>query len=175
MNRSLHRKYLNPRTLTGGQFSYVYRRCAPAAMTGPPTLGMSAKLAEKEGILFGSAPDFWNLDTNGEPIDKNGGMTQEELDEFYEEELEKEKEAKKEKRRKKKPTTNQVRGVLKKIIAYHIQKTREAHSSMYPPVKDLVKHNSSGDGGSRKRKESDYNRPIPTHDHTRKNKKRKKK
>lgn len=166
MNHRYNGRFLNPRTLTGGNFGYVYRRHSPIGMTEPPSLGMTSKLANKEGIIFASAPDFWNLDANGDKIQHGayGGMTQDDLDEFAKEEEEKEQEKKR--KRKKKPTVPQVRSVLRKIIKYHESKHREAMQSFYPPIQELVEKNnySTAGGGKSHKKESEYNRPVPTHD-----------
>lgn len=122
----------------------------------PPTLGISGKLQQKEGFIFGGAPNFWDqiVEKNPSPHHSTGRMGMDELQEFIDDKKEIEKEQKKKKR--KIPSTSQIRKHMRDIILFHKEKAEEAFPCIYPLMSDKLEEDEDE---SKKTKEEDYNRP----------------
>jgi hypothetical protein len=136
----VHHPFLNPRTLTGGKSGYVFRRetsLVPADAT--PSLSISSKLMEKEGIIFGGARDFWNLTQDSRGTMNSVGMdriTTEELNSFLDDEKEKSDKAKK--RKAKKPSTKMIRNHLRDIVRFHEDKVKKSMHCAYPLMDEIL-------------------------------------
>lgn len=153
--RSCGRKFLNPRTLTGGSSAYVFRR--ETRLERDPSWSVATKLKEKEGIIFGGARDFWSLGEDTRSLSGNNPfrLTNEELIEEVQENEEQTQTPKKKK--KKKITSDDIRKHLRNVVKYHEQKVLEQFPCVYPMIEDIQEE----DKQSKKEDSAIYNKPAP--------------
>ncbi len=154
-----HRRYLNPRNLTGGRSAYVFRRETCLEPDRTFSLGITTRLKEKEGIIFGGAKDFWNLGEDSRATHNSVGMdriTFEEMKEKIDEDK------KKTKKKKKIPSVNQIRNHLKNIISYHEDSVKKSMHCAYPLMDEVLEAQSKEVTGTDVKGDSKetYNRPF---------------
>lgn len=142
--------YRHPRSVSAGQYGYVFRReagCETSFDTNNrrfPTLYVTEKIKDKAGMVFFNCPHFKSLRDNDIPmpggfskdeiedLSKNGKLRLRTLDKKADKMVEKEKQLKERRKEQRDPSIKNIRNHIKKIIRYHSEKVQEQVPSIYP-------------------------------------------
>ena len=154
--RPLHARK-DPRRVSGGRSPYVYRREAGVEMGFGghhrfPTLYLSKKIKDKQGLMFHHCPAFKEL-RGDHPEDEIkdaeiNRLTTKQFNKAVEKYEEREKTIKqRRKTAKRDPSVKEIRKRLSQIIKYHAEKVNEQIPSIYP-ILGPVNLDSDDEGGA---------------------------
>lgn len=157
--RPLHSRK-DPRHVSGGRSPYVYRREAGVEMGFGghhrfPTLYLSKKIKDKQGLTFHHCPGFKEL-RQDHPEDEiaeaeTKRLTKKEFNKQVEKYEEREKTIKQRRKKTRDPTIKEVKDLLRKAIKYHAEAVNKQIPSIYPILGPVNLDSDDEDGGGEKR------------------------
>lgn len=160
--RQNQRRYLDPRTLTGGRSAYVFRR--ETCLRQEPSLSVATRLKEKEGIIFSGARDFWSLEDDSRlPSSSSGGVGDLCMDRYSLEDIQQlvdEQKQDSKKKKKKNPSPEYIRNYLRKIIAFHEKMVRDSLHCAYPLISEILEQEQNNNASAKQDTKETYNQPT---------------